>query len=293
MSADILNFIINGSIIGLTYALLALGFSLVYGVGGVLNLSHGAFYMITGYFIYWSLPYFVGFEWLSVVLALIVVTIIGALTYLFLINPLEDTATGVVLITFGVAFFVEQFIKFIWGSSPFSLHQLVVWEGSTEIASGVSINNQHLLLIIVSIIVITIFALFINKTRIGNSIRAVSQDREAATLMGINANRILMYTVMIAAFLVGIAAILYLPTAPLSPNEGWGILTNSFAVVILGGMGSLGGSVVGAFILGYANAYTNAFIPNGAAWSHIVPIILIVIMLIVRPQGIFGKKEVD
>ena len=153
--------------------------------------------------------------------------------------------------------------------------------------------NQFIFLIIASLIIVTLFALFINKSKLGKSIRAVSQDREAATLMGINSNRILLYTVMISAFLAAIAAFLYLPAAALSgPSMGWIFLTNSFAVVILGGMGSLVGSVVGAYIVGFATSFTSIFIPNGPSWAHIVPIIVIVVMLLIRPQGLFGKKEV-
>ena len=98
---------------------------------------------------------------------------------------------------------------------------------------------------------------------------------------------------MISAFLAAIAAFLYLPAAALSgPSMGWIFLTNSFAVVILGGMGSLVGSVVGAYIVGFATSFTSIFIPNGPSWAHIVPIIVIVVMLLIRPQGLFGKKEV-
>ena len=97
---------------------------------------------------------------------------------------------------------------------------------------------------------------------------------------------------MISAFLASIAAVLFLPAASLDgPSMGWGYLTNSFAVVILGGMGSLVGSVVGAYIVGYVTSFTIVFVPNGASWAHLVPIIVIVIMLLIRPQGIFGKKE--
>jgi len=158
---------------------------------------------------------------------------------------------------------------------------------------GYPIVHQYVFLIIMSIIIVLLFALFINKSKLGKSIRAVSQDREASELMGINSNRILLYTVMISALLAGSAAFLYLPGASLDgPSMGWGYLTNSFAIVILGGMGSLVGSVVGAFIVGYTIQFTNIFIPNGPSWAHLVPIIVIVVMLLIRPQGLFGKKEI-
>jgi len=288
---QIINMLFGGSVNGAMYALVAIGFSLVYGVGGVLNLSHGGFFVITGYLIYWTLPLFNYVAWLSVCISLVIITIIGGLTYLLLIKPLQDSELSVVLVTFALAFFFEHFIRVVWGSKYEYIRELIIFPGSTDFF-GVPLINQFIFLILAALAIVLIFMVSINKLKIGKSIRAVSQDREAAMLMGINANRTSMYTLMISAFLAGLAAILYLPASALSPVGGWGILTNAFAVVILGGMGSLSGSIVGAFILGYANSFTSVFIPNGPSWSHLVPIIIIVLMLIIRPQGLFGKKEI-
>ena len=287
-----MNFLFNGTLNGAIFALIALGYSLVYGVGHIMNLAHGAYFMITGYLLLWFLNFFPGLELYSVIIAILLVTIIGGLSYILLIKPLQDTHVGVVLITFGLAFFLEQYVQIISGTSTYAINDYAIFTGYTEIF-GYRMINQFIFLIITSLIIVTLFALFINKSKLGKSIRAVSQDREAATLMGINSNRILLYTVMISAFLAAMAAFLYLPAAALSgPSMGWIFLTNSFAVVILGGMGSLVGSVVGAYIVGFATSFTSIFIPNGPSWAHIVPIIVIVVMLLIRPQGLFGKKEV-
>ncbi|MFX1240493.1 MAG: branched-chain amino acid ABC transporter permease [Promethearchaeota archaeon] len=294
MISDIINMLFNGALQGAVLALISLGYSLVYGVGGIMNLAHGAYFMLTGYLLLWMLswPILAGLNWLIVVIALVVITIIGGLTYLLLIKPLQDTSVGVVLITFALAFFIEQLVLIISGTESWSLPQLRLIPGSVDVL-GYTMINQYILLIIISLIIVLTFALFINKTKIGKSIRAVSQDREAATLMGINANRILLYTVMISAFLAGIGAFLYLPGASINgPHMGWEYLTSSFAVVILGGMGSLIGSIIGSFIVGYITSFTSVFIPNGPSWAHLVPIIVIVIVLLIRPQGLFGKKEV-
>jgi branched-chain amino acid transport system permease protein len=288
---QIINMLFGGTASGAMYALVAIGFSLVYGVGGVLNLAHGGFFILTGYLVFWTLSLFNNAVWLSICVSLIIITIIGGITYLLLIKPLQDSELSVVLVTFALAFFFEHFIRVVWGSEYETILELVIFPGSTDFF-GVSLINQLIFLILVSLTIVIIFMVSINRLKIGKSIRAVSQDREAATLMGINANRILMYTVMISAFLAGLAAILYLPTQTLSPVGGWGVLTNAFAVVILGGMGSLLGSIIGAFILGFANSFTSVFIPNGPSWAHIVPIIIIVLVLLIRPQGLFGKKEI-
>ena len=291
MSGEIINFIFSGTLNGAVFSLIALGYSLVYGVGHIMNLAHGAYFMITGYMLLWFLTFIPSFPLLNVLLVVTIVTIIGGLTYILLIKPLQDTNVGVVLVTFGLAFFLEQYALGISGTTSYSISDYMIIPGATKVW-GYSMINQYILVIFMSLIIVLMFALFISKSKLGKSIRAVSQDREAATLMGINANRILFYTVMISAFLASIAAVLYLPVAAINgPSMGWSFLTNSFAVVILGGMGSLIGSVVGAYIVGFLTSFTILFIPNGPSWANLVPIIVIVIMLIIRPQGLFGKKE--
>lgn len=290
---EILQVLIYGTVQGAIFAMLAMGFSLVFGVGGILNQAHGAFYAITGYLVYWihdpiSLlegPASPKFYW-AMVFALIVVTVIGGLTYIGLIKPVQDHEINVVIITFALAFFFEQAVLMIFGSVG---HKIPSIPGNEPIF-GLAIPWQHIIALIGSVIVIISVLLFINKVKIGNQIRAVAQDKEAAQLMGINVNRILMYTIMISAFLAGIAGILYIPTGEIAPHIGWGILTRSFAIVVLGGLRSIPGSVVGSFILGYAGNFVGVFI--GQNWAALVPTILIVVMLIVRPRGIFGKKEV-
>jgi branched-chain amino acid transport system permease protein len=292
MFDQILNLLYSGIVYGSVLSLISLGFSLLYGVGKILNLAHGFFYVLTGYLAFWVLPVFNYNIWLTISVALILITLISGAVYLVLIKPLQESELNVVLITFALAFFMEQFIRFAWGSEYKTIYQLIIFQGTTDFA-GLSIINQSVFLVIVSLILIAVFTLFLNKSKLGRSIRAVSQDREAAQLMGINSNRILFYAVMISGFLAGVAALLYLPNFTLDPGQGWSRLTDAFAVVILGGMGSLMGSFVGAYIIAFANSFTTIFFPPyGAAWSHVVPIILILIMLIIRPRGIFGKKEI-
>ena len=292
MLADIMNFLFNGTLNGAVLSLIALGYSLVYGVGHVMNLAHGSFFMLTGYLMLWFVKILVDLIWISVFLSILIIIIIGALTYIILIKPLQDTSVGVVLITFGLAFFLEQYVLIVSGTESYAINDYLIVQGITEVL-GYKMLNQYIFFIIASLIIVSLFAIFINKSKLGKSIRAVSQDREAATLMGINANRILLITLMISAFLAAIAAVLYMPGAAINgPAMGWEFLTSSFAVVILGGMGSLFGSVIGGYIVGYLTSFTAIFLPNGPSWAHLVPIIVIIVMLLIRPEGLFGKKEV-
>jgi len=290
MVEEILNFIIYGAVQSSIYALLAVGYSLVYGVGKILNLAHGAFYMIASYVFYWiciSLLGDFGFI-LGMLIALIIVTLVGMLSYLFIIKPLQDHEITVLIGTFALAFFIEQIVGVLFDPRTKSIS--TIWDQRIPFF-GTEILFHRIIIIIAAVFVVLLLILFINKSKLGKSIRAVSQDREAASLVGINVNRMLMYTVMISAFLAGFASVLNTPISSIAPYIGWVILTDAIAIVILGGMGSLSGSLVGAFILGYVRIFTNFFIDP--VISTIMPVIILAIILLIRPRGLFGKKEID
>jgi len=297
MLTDIMQVLVLGSVEGAVYMLIAVGYSLVYGTGGIMNLAHGAFYLIAGYMLYWYLGTLGLFT--SVVLALIIVTLIGGISYLALIKPLEKKSQlSVVMVTFAIAFFIEQIVKLgcsILGFEKEStLPNLIEIKGTVSFELfGTIIPYDYVFILIISFLIVSLITLFISKSKLGTSIRAISQDREAATLMGINADRVLMFTVMISAFLAGVAAVIYVPSYPIAPWQGWVILTNSFAVVILGGMGSLPGSVIGAFIISFARSFTFYFVDLalGYQFTGIIHLGIILLTLIIRPRGLLGKKE--
>jgi len=164
LSDVILDFLIFGTIQGSVYALLAIGFSLVYGVGGILNQAHGAFYVITMYIFYWFYINFAGFGLLvGMIVGIIVCTIVGGLIYLLLIKPIKDSHVGVVIVTFAFAFFIEQFVKVAVDSIYHDMPPLI--PGSIEIF-GVIVYNHYILVVIASLSVIILVILFINKSKI-------------------------------------------------------------------------------------------------------------------------------
>jgi branched-chain amino acid transport system permease protein len=284
--------IIFGAVQGAVYALLALGYSLVYGVGGVLNLAHGAYYLIGTYAFYitWdemgrnTSGFFMG-----MLMAVIFAALSALLSYFLIIRPMREHEIMGLIGTFALAFFFEQLI--IVGYNPRTL-SIPPWFDQHITLLGIQIQLQSLLIIIFALITVVLITIFINKSKLGTSIRAVSQDREAAMLMGINADRVLMYTIIISGLLAGVASALYTPSYEVAPHIGWSVLTGAIAVVILGGMGSLPGSVIGAFILGYVRIATIYIWEDGAMFTSLVPVIVIIVILIVRPRGLFGKKEV-
>jgi len=283
--------IIYGAVQGAVYALLALGYSLVYGVGGILNLAHGAYYLLATYAFYLTWLVFEGSPfgfYFGMLMALIVATLVGMLSYLLIIKPLKEHEISMLIGTFTLGFFIEQLVIVAYNPKTYSIP--TQFQASVTIL-GIAIQLHWLIIIIFSLITVILVTVFINRSKLGKSIRAVSQDREAAMLMGINADRVLMYTIMISAFLAGVASILYTPVYLVAPYIGWPILTNAIAVVILGGMGSLPGSVIGAFIIGYARIMTDYLI--NPVFSSLIPVVVIIIILIFRPRGLFGKKDTD
>ncbi|RDE11957.1 MAG: hypothetical protein C4K47_09000 [Candidatus Thorarchaeota archaeon] len=297
MSILLEEILIFGTIQGALLALLALGFSLVYGVGGLLNLAHGAFFLITAYIVYWTIHLLTSIPGLSyyplvfgiaAVVGLSSVVTIGAVTYLGLMKPLQKSHIGVVLVTFAMAFFFEQFVKFVGDPKT---HYIVPVVPGTVTLLGITFPAQLLALVFGSVILVTLVTLFISKSTIGKSIRAVSQDPEAAELVGINTDMVMMTSVMISALLVGFAAVLYAPGNYIAPRIGWGYLLLAFSVTIFGGMGSIPGSILGAYVMGYATTLTDYLI--SPSFSQIVPLIVILVMLLVRPQGLLGKKRLQ
>jgi len=203
--------LIYGLVFGSILALLSSGFSLVYGVGGVLNLAHGAFYLLTAYIIFWFvdggiLPYP-----LAIVAGLILITILGAVTYSTLIKPTEKHGeVAVMIVTFALAFFIQNAILLYEGSKIGELEPISL-DNYISGFYGVSMSYQMIIILIATICILLFLILFIKKSKLGKSIRAVSQDKDAAQLMGINVDRILMITVAFSALLAGFAATLYVP----------------------------------------------------------------------------------
>ncbi len=291
-----IQFLISGAVFGSMLALLSSGYSLVYGVGGVINLAHGAFYLLTAYMIFWFIEGGILVYPLAIVVGLILITIVGAVTYYALIKPThEHSEIAVMIVTFALAFFIEQGILLYESAKVGELQAITIEpfiSGSFEVF-GVNVFYQDLLIIITAICILTLLILFIKKSKLGKSIRAVSQDKDAAQLMGINVNRILMVTVAFSALLAGCAAMLYVPQTVVVPYSGWEYLLLSMSVVILGGMGSLPGSVIGAFIISYARSFTFIYIDLqfGFQFTGIIHLGIILLVLIIRPRGLLGKKE--
>ena len=277
--------IIQGLIKGGTYALLAVGFSLIFGVARMINLSHTCFYMLAAYGIY-AFAKILGMPLIAaIVLSLLATTIIGILTYRLFIDRVREHHVTVMLITLALAMVFQEWMIISFTSEPLGAPSFVT--GYWEII-GVKVSYQHLLTFGIALAVLICVWLLLSKTRLGVAIRATAQDSEIANLMGINVRRILLITMGMAAMLAAVAGIVVAPTLTLEPRMWTSPLVMIMAIVVLGGLGSVKGSFIGAFIIGFVEVLVVFLMPGGAFLKGAFALLVMVIILLVRPEGLFG-----
>jgi branched-chain amino acid transport system permease protein len=272
--------LVSTFILGGLYCLLALGFSLIFGVAKVLNFAHGAFYMLTAYFIYSLL--FAGLQ-IAIPISLILIVITSFIVYELLIKPMHEKEMRAAVVTLGLVLVLQEGVKLVYGPEFKSIPYIIT--GYVTIL-GVRIVSQKLLAAITAIVLVAALYMFIRRTKQGKAIRAVAQNMEVARLVGINVSRVVIMTMGISALLAGVAAVLFAPVYIVSPTE-WSILFRAFPVIILGGLGSLRGMLAASFLIAGIEKIVEYTIGGG----YIVPTItfsLMLIILLVRPSGLFG-----
>jgi branched-chain amino acid transport system permease protein len=282
MFADIL---ITGLINGGVYALLALGFSLIFGVARIVNIAHTAFYMLAAYAVYaflniLGLPLLV-----SIVLAIGLVTGLSMVCYKLVIEPVREYESAVLIATIALALVFQESLLLTFGGHFLGSPTLIA--GNMDLA-GVRVTYQQLLTIGVVALVLLGMWLLLNRTRLGLAIRATANDLEVANLMGMNVGRVAMYTVAISVALAAIAGVVIAPLFVVDPLMWLSPLVTMLAIVVLGGLGSLKGSLIGAFVIAYVEAITVFTVPSGSFLKGAVALSIMVLVLLIRPEGLFG-----
>jgi len=280
-----LEILIYGAVTSAIYAMLAVGFTLIFGVARVLNLAHGSFYALGAYGAY-VLTSIAGLPlWLAAILAVAGVSLFGVLVEKILIRPLRYSQLGVLMITLAIALVVEQSLFLTFGSEYRNVPAFV----DTKInMGGVDVAGQRLLTLVVAGVSIAVLYLFIQRTRLGSAILAISQDADAAKYMGIPSDRIFSLVMAISAALAALAGILAGPFLSVQPSMHLLHIVKAFAIVVVGGLGSIPGSILAAFMLGYAETIVAYEIST--SWTEIVSVLATLLMLVFRPAGIFGKR---
>ena len=279
--------IMNGLAIGVIYALAALGVSLVVGIMNVINFAHGEFYVLAGYFSFLFADALGWNTYLPMLLAVGLVFVFGIFVEYIFIRPTYGNEMYSLILTFILVIVLQNVFLLIFGPYP---HKPPNWvKGATNVFNLFYYGNQRLAALVVGAVVITAIFLVIKKTWFGRIIRATSQDRGMAELNGVNTTRLNMLSFGLGCALAGAAGVILTPVFPVTPTSGVPVALTAFVVVVLGGMGSMWGCVVGGLVLGLVENLGATFISTG--YKHIFGFIILIFVLLLRPAGLFGRKE--
>ena len=277
--------IFNGLIIGAFYAMMALGLSLILNLSGVINFAHGGFLAIGGYLAYTLIPY-LGL-WGALIVAPFLVAFIGIAVERVLIRRLygRDPLYSL-LLTFGLAFMIEDGTRWIWGAQSLP-YQIPSWLSSPLSTQFFFLTGYRLFMVLlVSVVVIGLF-LILNYTRLGIRIRAGTLDLETVSVLGVNTRLLRNLNFGLGIYLAGLAGVLASGMLGLQPTVGDNLIMPSFIAIIVGGLGSLPGTLAGGLLIGVASGITTVFFPSA---SEAVIYVMMAGVLIVRPRGIFGEE---
>jgi len=281
----LVDIIISGLINGSVYALLAIGFSLIFGAARIVNLAHTAFYMVASYCIYFATHKMGVHPVLAMLVAIVLVTLIGLICYQLFINPIREHEAAVLIATIAVAIAMQEIMLIIFTGDYLSVPSLI---GGYLKIFGVKIAYQQLLTFGVALLILAGVWALLKKTRVGLAIRSTAQDREVANLMGMNESRVAMITMGVSVGLAAFAGAVVVPLKVVDPHMWMHPLIFMLAIVVLGGLGSLKGSFAGAYILGFAESLVVFLIPMGAFLKGSVALSIMIMVLLIRPEGLFG-----
>jgi branched-chain amino acid transport system permease protein len=274
----------NGIILGSLYGLMSCGYSLIYGVGKVSNLAYGHLYMLSTFLGYLILSNDLGL--LVAIPFVVVITIISGIITQYLLEKAEGEHSREIFLSLGIAIILENLLlAYFGGSYRFGPSYIF---GTIDIGD-IRIATYRVIIFVLSLAMFLALSIIVAKTRLGKSMRAVSQDEDASWLMGVDVGRVKLITGGIAGGLAAAAALLLLPIYPIYPAMGWEYLLVGFAIVILGGMGSINGTLLGGIILGASESLFGYYISAGLRGA--LYFVTIIIVILIKPEGLFGKKE--
>jgi branched-chain amino acid transport system permease protein len=280
--------IVNGIVLGAFYAIIAIGLSLIMNLTGTINLAHGSFMTLAGYVAFTLMSRGANF-WLALAAAAILTAVIGVVVERLLISPLyKRIPLYSLLLTFGLSLVFEEVFRLIWGPSTVPFSAPAELSGATQIGN-VFLPTYRLVIMGALVVVMIALLLFLYRTRIGLRLRGAVQDAEMLAALGTNTQLLYMTNFALGILLAAIAGVLAAGLLGLGPTMGNDLLMPAFITVVIGGMGSLAGSIVGGLLVGLAISITTLYLP---AASEVVMYILMAVVLLIRPRGLFGEEGI-
>ena len=287
---QILQYLINGISIGAVYAIIALGYTMVYGIAKMLNFAHGDVIMVGAYISFCVTNYLGLPAIVSVLAAMVVCTVLGILIEGLAYKPLRGTPSLAVLITaIGVSYFLQNTAQLIWTSSPKNFTSIVNIKPMAIFGGRLTITGEMIVTVLTAVLVMLALTWFTTRTKMGKAMRAVSEDRDAAQLMGINVNQTISMTFAIGAALAAVAGVLLCSTVPmLQPTTGSMPGIRAFTAAVFGGIGSIPGAMIGGILLGIIENFAKAYLST--QFSDAIVFGVLIIILLVKPAGLMGKQ---
>lgn len=288
-----LSYLINGISLGSVYAIIALGYTMVYGIARMLNFAHGDIIMVGGFTVFTIVTTMGGSPVVGILASVVVCTVLGVTIERVAYRPLRDASPLAVLITaIGVSYLLQNVALLIFGSNARQFTSVITVPALKLAGGKLSISSVTIVTILSCIVIMTALMAFINKTKMGQAMLAVSEDRGAATLMGINVNRTISVTFAIGSALAAVAGVLLCSAYPsLSPYTGSMPGIKAFVAAVFGGIGSIPGAFIGGILLGIIENLAKAYISSQLSDAIVFSVLIIV--LLVRPTGILGKKMTE
>ena len=288
-----LSYLINGISLGSVYAIIALGYTMVYGIARMLNFAHGDIIMVGGFTVFTIVTTMGGSPVVGILASVVVCTVLGVTIERVAYRPLRDASPLAVLITaIGVSYLLQNVALLIFGSNARQFTSVITVPALKLAGGKLSISSVTIVTILSCIVIMAALMTFINKTKMGQTMLAVSEDRGAATLMGINVNRTISVTFAIGSALAAVAGVLLCSAYPsLSPYTGSMPGIKAFVAAVFGGIGSIPGAFIGGILLGIIENLAKAYISSQLSDAIVFSVLIIV--LLVRPTGILGKKMTE
>ena len=288
-----LSYLINGISLGSVYAIIALGYTMVYGIARMLNFAHGDIIMVGGFTVFTIVTTMGGSPVVGILASVVVCTVLGVTIERVAYRPLRDASPLAVLITaIGVSYLLQNVALLIFGSNARQFTSVITVPALKLAGGKLSISSVTIVTILSCIVIMAALMTFINKTKMGQAMLAVSEDRGAATLMGINVNRTISVTFAIGSALAAVAGVLLCSASPsLSPYTGSMPGIKAFVAAVFGGIGSIPGAFIGGILLGIIENLAKAYISSQLSDAIVFSVLIIV--LLVRPTGILGKKMTE
>ena len=288
-----LSYLINGISLGSVYAIIALGYTMVYGIARMLNFAHGDIIMVGGFTVFTIVTTMGGSPVVGILASVVVCTVLGVTIERVAYRPLRDASPLAVLITaIGVSYLLQNVALLIFGSNARQFTSVITVPALKLAGGKLSISSVTIVTILSCIVIMAALMTFINKTKMGQAMLAVSEDRGAATLMGINVNRTISVTFAIGSALAAVAGVLLCSAYPsLSPYTGSMPGIKAFVAAVFGGIGSIPGAFIGGILLGIIENLATAYISSQLSDAIVFSVLIIV--LLVRPTGILGKKMTE